>query len=344
LPYQFEESFVSDANVMSEPTYNQQMITQYLLGALPEAERERFDELSISNDELANALSAAEKDLVDAYVQGELSGATAAQFEAHYLASPLRREKVKFAQAFHVFAQKDAGMQVAKVPAERPMERGAAAKRAGWSTFFAPRSALQWGLSVAALVLLIAGGWLAFENIRLRQQMSQTQVSRDALVQREQDLQQDIAAQRSTNAKTEQELALVRAERERLEQELKQARDGAKSSTGAGSIVSLILAPPLRSANHVPTISIDPGTKQVAAQLQLEAGDYSAYRVALIDSTSNRTLWRSGNLKLTGQTRKSLTAIFRADLLKPRNYILTVTGISSGGSEIVGDYPFRVLK
>lgn len=330
---------------MSKQTHNDQTLQRYLLGALPDAEAERLDELGFTDDDFAEALKAAERDLIDAYVQGELTGPALEQFKSYYLASPLRREKVEFAQAFQVFAGKDAGTQVAGVhggSAKSAPER----KGAGWfSAFFAPRLALQWGLTVAALALLIAGSWLAFENMRLRQQMSQTQVSRDVLWQREQELQKEIEAQRSSNSKTEQELARVRAERERLEQELQQAQGGAQPSSEEGSIVSLILAPPLRGASQVPTISIKPGTNQVAAQLQLEAADYTAYRVALIDPAGNQTLWRSGSLKprVKGE-RKSLVAGFRADLLKPRNYILKVTGISASGSETVGDYPFRVVK
>jgi hypothetical protein len=330
---------------MSEQTFDQQIVTQYLLGALPEAEAERLDELSVSDDGFAAALSAAEKDLVDAYVQGELTGTALAQFKSHYLASSLRREKVKFAQAFQVFAEqnRDACAEIQAGTADSALERKDSGWLSGLGALLGPRFALRWGLAVATLALLITGGWLALKNMRLRQGMSAMQVSRDQALRREQELQKEIEAQRSTNSKTEEELARVRHERERLEQELKQA--GAKPSAVEGSIVSLILAPPLRGASPVPTISIKPETNRVAAQLQLEAADYSAYSVALIDPASNQALWRSGGLKPRGKgERKSLAISFRADLLKPQNYILTVTGTSGGRSETVGDYPFRVVR
>ena len=336
---------------MSEQTFDQQVVTQYLLGDLPEAEAEPFDELSVTNDEFAEALGAAEKDLVDAYVQGELTGAALEQFRSHYLASPLRREKVKFAQVFQVFAEQNAGTRVAGIQAESPAKSAPERKGGGWfaglSAFFAPRFALQWGLTVAALALLIAGSWLAFENMRLRQQMSQEQARHDELLQREQKLERQLEVQRSANSTTEQELARVRDERERLEQDLKKAQQGGiKPSSSEGSIVSLILAPPLRGAGQVPTISIRPETNQVAAQLQLEAADYSAYRVALIDPAGNQTLWRSGSLKprVKGE-RKALGVNFSSRLLKPQNYILRISGVSPNGvTEIVSDYSFKVVK
>ena len=167
-------------------------------------------------------------------------------------------------------------------------------------------------------------------------------------MQREQDLQKEIEGQRSTSAQTEHELARVRNERERLEQELKTAQKGGTrtSASGEGSIVSLILAPPLRGVGQTPTVSIPPETNLVATQLQLEVADHSAYRVVLIEPAKNQTLWRSG--RLTPRTigeRKVVAVSFPAGLLKPQHYILRVAGIQRAGkSEIVGDYPFRVVK
>ena len=334
---------------MSEQTFDQQAVTQYLLGALPEAERVRLDELSVSDDEFADALSVAENDLVDAYVQGELTGAALEQFKSHYLASPLRREKVKFAQVFQVFAEQNAGARVAGIQAENPAKSATKQKRAGWfsglSAFFAPR--LAWGLTVAALALLIAGSWLVFENIRLRQQMSQTQARRDVLLQREQDLQKELEGQRSTSAQAEQELARVREERERLEQELKKRKVEPQRSSPEPSIASFILAPQMRGVGQLPVVSIPAKTDYVAMRLELEPGAYAAYRVALLDQPNNQTLWRSGSLRArTKGDGKALAVSFRAGLLKPQAvYVLRVSGVSANGaSEIVGDYPFRVVK
>jgi hypothetical protein len=328
---------------VSDPTKNNQTSTEYLLGALPEAETERLDELSITDDEFAESLQAAETDLVDAYVLGELTGADLERFKTHYLASPLRREKVEFAKVFQSFGEQELAGAAAKPG------RTAAARRswfAALGAFIAPRPVLQWGLAAAALAMLILGSLLTVENIRLRQQMSQTAARRDLLMQREQDLQKELENQRALNSQTEQELARVRDERKRLEQELKQTQAGAKPSPSEGTIVSLLLTPPLRGAGQLPTLSLRPNTNEVAAQLQLEAADYSVYRVALIDPANNQTLWRSGTLRPRIQgARKAIAVSFRAGLLKPQNYVLQVSGVPAGGSaEIVGDYPFRVVK
>lgn len=149
---------------MNQQLYSPQEMNQYLLGSLPEVETERLDELSLTDAEFADALAAAEKDLIDAYVQDELAGAVLRRFKSHYLASPGRRAKVEFAQAFQVMAEKH---QAAEAAAE---DLGEAPTKRKVSDLFAAfifgfrRPIAQWGLAAAAAVLVLAGGWLLFEN------------------------------------------------------------------------------------------------------------------------------------------------------------------------------------
>src|SRR5882672_565047 len=75
-------------------------LVRYLLRLLPEDEAERLDEQSIVVDEFAARLECVENDLVDAYVSGALEGEILQRFESFYLASPRRREKVRFAERF----------------------------------------------------------------------------------------------------------------------------------------------------------------------------------------------------------------------------------------------------
>lgn len=344
---------------MSKQTHNDQTLTRYLLDALPEAEAERLDELSFTGDEFAEALNAAEKDLVDAYIQGELRGATLERFKSHYMASPLRREKVKFARVFQLVAEKRVGVKASDVGAETHDESVAKRKGSWWffsSGFLAkPRPALQWGAAFASLALLVAVGWLAFENARLRGQVSQTQARREQLARREGELQRELDGRRSAGAQTEMELARVREERERLEQELKrqelQAQQRATGQRlappGRTGIASFTLAPQMRDAAQVREVSIPSGTGYVKTRLVLDPNVHSAYRVALINQAGDQTLWRSGTLRAraTGDD-KALSVSFRAGLLKPQTgYLLRVTGVSTdGASEIVGDYPFRIVK
>jgi hypothetical protein len=332
---------------MSEATYNEQAMNDYLLGCLPDADAERYDELSVADDEFAAALSTCEKELVDAYVQGELGGRRLEQFGLHYLASPLRRDNVTFAKALQVYAEKAVAESSRKDLTDD-------ASRQGWfaplSSFLAPRPALQWGLAAAVLVLLVAGGWFTIDNLRLRQQMSQAQIRRAELQQREQALQQQLEAEHAANSKAEQELAQVRVERERLDQELKkqngQERTTQPQPPAQATIASFILTPGLRGVGQIQTLHLPPGSGRVALQLNLEPNDYQAYRVALIDQFNHQTLWQSAKLKSgSDDTGKALRVSFLSDLLKSQTYVMQVSGVSANGkTEVMSDYPFKVVK
>ena len=107
-------------------------LVRYLLGSLSEEETERLDELSIADDEFAERLAAAEHDLIDAYIAGDLSPDDRARFESIYTGSPEGRARIAFARAL----------------AARSAQRQ---DRAWWYP----------ALAAAAMVLLAIGGyWL----------------------------------------------------------------------------------------------------------------------------------------------------------------------------------------
>jgi hypothetical protein len=353
---------------MRKETYNHQTINAYLLGSLPEDETERLDELSFTDDEFADELKAAEKDLVDAYVNGELTDATREKFEAFYLASPLRREKVKFAQAFQVYAEKNVAQteeEISPTEKSKPKQRGGGFFSA-WLHFFAnPRPLLQWGLAPVTLAFLFFGGWLFLENLRLRREMSDAQERRLELQQRQQQLQEEIAGQRTVNSEKEEELLRVRGEIARLEQEQEKERkrvteleqeqkrmtaeqragtEKQSSSPGRISIASFILPAPIRDIKSMPTVAVPAQTDAVAMQLELESDNNPAYRVAL-RSQGGQIIWRSGRLKTkTRGENKVLNVRFPARLLKTQIYSLVVSGAAADGTvEDISSYPFRAV-
>jgi hypothetical protein len=262
---------------MTPPDYSKEDTIEYLLGALSEAETERFDALSVSDTEFADELSAVEADLIDAYVRGELSGQTLARFEGHYLSSPLRRDKVEFARALEVYGKSYATEQIepAVVPVRR--ERNNAGFSA-WIGFFKNHgSAVRWGLAAAAALLLTAGGWWIFQT------------------------------------------------------------------GGNPAVASIVLTPPTRGHDQIPTVAISSRTKELQIQLQLEGDDYPNYHVALKEDTASAELWRSGTLTASRKGEsKVLNVRVPAGLLKSKIYSLVVSGVERGGTiELVSDYPFR---
>jgi len=103
LPYRYVR--FGNRNISDEHRkIDRQTIFGYLLGTLDESDEMRFDELSITDDEFADALAAAENDLIDAHVRGELDQESSKQLKPIiYLATAVRKRD--FARALQVFAE-----------------------------------------------------------------------------------------------------------------------------------------------------------------------------------------------------------------------------------------------
>jgi hypothetical protein len=338
---------------VSEHKYDEQLIISYLLGALPEKEAERLDEQSLTDDEFVERLRAVENDLVDAYVQGELSQQNLESFKGHYLASPRRREKVQLAQAFQVLADKRVTAQEKAAP-KAMMARAEAQKSSPqgsvWRRFFpatlVPRLSLQWALAAVVLLMLLVGGYFMLEYSRLRKQMAQTQAERALLQEREQELQKQLADEQAADSETAKELARVRERLAQLEQQLGGERPGEEKPVPEGrdlKVVAVTLAPQLRSGNQIPSVAVPKSTDYVDLQLELESTDFPAYQVALKNPATGQVIWRSGKIKIT-RANRALPLRLRAGLLKAQNYTLDLSGISNtGASEIIGSYTFKVI-
>src|SRR5436853_2923845 len=79
-------------------------IRQYLLGELAEAEMSQFEERLMIDDQLFEMLLVVEDELIDERAAGELSAEEQARFDAYFLATPQRRERLQLAYALHEYA------------------------------------------------------------------------------------------------------------------------------------------------------------------------------------------------------------------------------------------------
>jgi hypothetical protein len=118
------------------------LLVRYLLGELPDDERERLQDAYFTDDVLFARLLVAEDDLIDAYARGTLTEAQRRRFEQRFGPSPVQARRLKFARLLQ---------DAARVPSPK-----AAASP--------PRRIPAW-MAVAAAVLLLAvlgaGFWAA---------------------------------------------------------------------------------------------------------------------------------------------------------------------------------------
>jgi hypothetical protein len=191
-------------------------LVRYLLGLLPDKDAERIDEQSIADDEVAARLRAVENDLVDAYVSGTLDGEFLERFESFYLASPRRRDKVKFARQFI--------SAIDRMPAAATATPRAVVTRAHfvWLT--------------SAAMLLVACGVLSLQDIRLRRGLLDAQHNGAVLDNRARDLARQLGEQRAANDAMRKEL-----DRFRATQPIALAL---RPQTRAAAPTSLIVVPP----------------------------------------------------------------------------------------------------
>lgn len=302
-----------------KPVYDDQVLTRYLLGALSSEEAERLDQLSIADDETAARIQSVENDLVDSYVRSELTGRNLQDFESFYLNSARRREKVHLARALFTFESRmkpePARMEGASVPSRGETGHG----------FRLPRFLLSWQFASAAVLLIVVAGFFFLEYLRLRR-LNDLQVRQAAIEQQGQQLRKQLDDDRRALA------------------ELGERSRQSETTTGAPKTVALLLPPPTRGAARLPTVSVPAGTDFVLVLLELETGDFPAYRATLKQPAGNTILWSSGKLEAESLgERKVLTISLPASLLRQQNYLVDLTGLPTRASpEPIGSYSFRV--
>src|SRR5882724_9278922 len=132
----------------------QERIRRYLLGQLSDGAREEIEQDLLANEDLFQELLVSEDEIIDEYLGGKLSADERANFETHFLATPERREKLKFGRAFDRFLTS----QVSEAPARK---LSPSRTQWGWAQAFFS-SPLR--VAVLALVVLgiVVGGWRIF--------------------------------------------------------------------------------------------------------------------------------------------------------------------------------------
>jgi anti-sigma factor RsiW len=207
---------------MKQRADSEKLMIRYLLGDVPEDEQIRIEERFFTDDEYFEQLLALEDDLIDDYVNGELTDREREQFEEYFLASPARRQRVEFAKTF---------MRAGSLPAlaEIAMPGEARPEPVPWwrnvMVFWRAQSLPRRFALAASVVLVLGGSWLIVNTMRLRNHVEQLQAERGESQRREQELLQHIAglsqeSERVTELSTQ--LKRERSERARLEQNFQQ--------------------------------------------------------------------------------------------------------------------------
>jgi hypothetical protein len=324
-------------NEDNETTFDGNEIVDYLLGTASAELTERFDELSITNDDFAEALAAAEADLVDQYVNGELSAAERASFERHYMRNRSSLSKLSFAEAFRKFGSRQARDG-------RPAIRND--QRSETDGFFISLIRyLRWGFAAAAAALLLFVVWLYFGANSSGDELSRNLNSQigtplpannaNALVEEKQPEIAQTTNEKPANESTQNNAGLTP----------RNTKPTPTEQSTIGRVFAFALSAPLRSSNSAPEIALPKETSRVSVRLELETDEFSTYNVKLI-GPSNREMWRANSLSpVNGRSGAAIVANLDGALLRGGVYRFSVAGVRANGElEIIGDYPFRIVQ
>jgi hypothetical protein len=303
-----------------DSSLNEQRILDYLLGNLSEAETDRLDQLSVTDDEFAESLEAVESELIDDYIRGELPEARRAQFESNYLTSATRLEKVALSRTL-------------LKRADNPTSSALVTEWLKPVRFAPPSPKYQWLAIAAAVVMFALAGYLLFSNIQLQNQIAQIREEHAALKKHKEQLERDLNQRSSLDRQKEIELAITKQKLDALEKQL------AESGSAPGKLFAFTLLPQQREIATIPEIKIPAGSESVVVTLKLESDDFSMYKVVLKNAAIDRTLWQSNAEKGVNRT---VVVKLPVKILKSDDYILEVSGITeSGRKEVISGYPFH---
>lgn len=143
---------------MEQHIEHQKTIRLYLLGELADKGQRQLEESLLTSDELFEELLMAEDELVDEYVAGRLDARERERFEQHFLSTPDRAQKLRFARVFK--------KHVAAAARESPELTDDDPHPSSWErwlpTFLRTQNPiLSFSLATALLLIPICGVWLA---------------------------------------------------------------------------------------------------------------------------------------------------------------------------------------
>ena len=311
---------------MNHHTAEEKQLCQYLLGKLAEDVQRRLEEKLMTQANLLEQLEVLEDELIDEYLRNALSDKDREGFEKHFLLSPERHQKLRFAQAFRSY------VAVANEGTEKEPSKSSLWQTL-WATLRTQSPALSYGLPVAVLGVFLGCLWMAGTIQRLHTEVAQVRTEQGSLQQREQQLQQQLEAQRLRSVELEQQLALAQPQDKKLPENL------------SARLVALVLTPGLvrDSSGSMKRLTVSSETRLV--ELRLELGDYKydSYRVVLQDEEGSEILTRNKVQPERSGSSQVLVLTLGAKDLPRGDYSLKLSGASKSGEfEPLVSYTFRV--
>jgi hypothetical protein len=294
------------SHMRSQPA-DEGVLVKYLLGNLSEDEQVQVEDRAFADPDFMGALEAAEADLIDSYVRGELSYPDRRSFELRFLTSDRRRSKIEFARALCTLS---AEANVRKSP--RPSLI---------SVLRAWNPGLQFAAATAVLFCLLGVLWLVFDNSISRSQVAALNAERRASERREETLKRQLRQQQQTRQPAE--------------------------PGGASLIASLILPPGIsRAQTRVERLVLSPSSQIAHIEMQIESrDDFPRFRAELRTGKGEEILTASNLVRRKAGPGYAVSFDVPASALQTGEYELALKGVPANRTgEDIGYYYFIVMK
>jgi hypothetical protein len=325
---------------------DERLIRQYLLDELSEEEQAKVQDRLLCDRQFFDRLVVEENELMDDYLRGALTRQREEKFESYFLASPERRQKLRFAKALK--------KRISEEALSKPRIEGSLRRKHlfGLKGFSLPSFAAG---AVAALIFVV-GAWVAIENARLRRQIDNARAAQAEWLERAQQSERRLSDEKQRNQELTQEIERERSHSLGLEREagrLKQAREAGRAGI-SGGVVSLALMPGLsregdqsnQLANQLANqLEIPQGTNRVRLELYPEKIGHKNYRAEL-RTREGEPIWSGNGLKLRKTVSGDQVVVYLpAAILTKGDYVLMLRGVEGAeNQERAGTYYFRIVK
>jgi hypothetical protein len=300
---------------MTGASQRKTLITRYLLGQASAEECAELEDQYLRDDDMFEEIVAAENDLIDAYVRGNLAAAERTRFEVSFLSIPERRERVEFAKSLMRAGSAE------KVSAARGGKPGG-----GWYVWQTLRPGPRWAAAIVLLAVAAGLSWMAVANRELRHQ---------------------LAAARAVQADAQRQAQALRQQIADM-QENRQNTDIADLPEPGSPILSVTLAPDLvrGGGRQQSTLRPPPGISEVRLLLKQNHDRYSTY-AAVLETAEGRQVWSRSSLvaRATREGGKVIIVKMQPSALSREDYVLRLFGTQPGAkANEIGTYSFRVVK
>jgi hypothetical protein len=328
-------------------------IKEYLLGRLALTKQEEVEQRLLADDSYLENVLIAEDELIDEYLGNKLSAQERDSFRRHFLSTPERGEKLRFAQTFRKYLESNSSLD--------SLGESKADQSPSWfqSLKFSLRAsnmATAFSLA-AALLFAVFAGLLFIRDRNLQRQLEElrtenTNSTKASDSQTDKEAQQRLALESQRNAQLNADLQRAQQQRQQLEADLARLEKEKERQTPGGSISGRSFMTPVLALGGVRSetsalreVSIPKGTGVVSIPFRVDDDKYQRYRASLI-TDSGQTIQTRNNLKpreINGQRVVVFTV--PAGAISPGEFQLRLIGATRDGrSEPIGSYYFRAVK